>query len=607
MSCADPSYMSWLDLRPAAPSVPARAARVVRDHVKVRLALLVAAWVLLALRFFEWHAFLFQAAIAGVVLWHALHRERVLREIDGKRVQLELVTSLAAATERADGVSDLLAGAVHEIGRQSGWPRGRAWTAAELHESELARRAAETRGPVVAEAGFAFPVLADGDVVAVLEFSSPAPRRIDDALRDALPHLATQLGQFVKRTRAEEQSRAADARLRSLVETLPLATYVDRPGEATGTVWVSPQMKEITSYDAHEWVDDPHLFRKVLHPDDRDRVVDAMVRVRETGEALDHEYRMIRRDGSIVWIHDSAISEWRDGVHLSRGFIVDVTARREAESERDASLEQLREQNEQLRQLDSLKDEFVALVSHELRTPLTSIRGYLELMREDANLTDEQTRFLETIDRNAVRLQRVVGDLLFCAQVEAGKLSLDREPLDLNALLEDAIANAAPAAQARAVELQSDLTAFAELLGDRARLAQVVDNLVSNAIKFTPAGGRVRVASAGRDGEVEITIADTGMGIAAHELPRLFQRFFRTERATAQAIPGTGLGLAIANAIVEGHGGRIDVESVEGAGTAFRVRLPVAVARAAGEGGYASSPASAQTTTATHGTPITSV
>jgi signal transduction histidine kinase len=296
-------------------------------------------------------------------------------------------------------------------------------------------------------------------------------------------------------------------------------------------------------------------------------VLAEMKRVAENGGSRELEYRMVRRDGSIVWVQDSGVIVIEGDRRRSRGFIIDVTARREAELE-------LERQNHQLRQLDRLKDEFVALVSHELRTPLTSIRGYLELISEDTNLTEEQTRFLETIDRNAQRLQRVVGDLLFVAQVEAGKLSLEDGAVDLNAIVDEAVHAAQPSAAARSIALTVELGELPEIRGDRARLAQVLDNFVSNAIKFTPRGGSVTVATLVRPGEIEIVVSDTGMGIPATELPLLFQRFFRAERATAGAIPGTGLGLAIAKAIVTGHGGRIRVESEEGAGTTFRVILP---------------------------------
>jgi signal transduction histidine kinase len=305
----------------------------------------------------------------------------------------------------------------------------------------------------------------------------------------------------------------------------------------------------------------------VLHPDDKERVLAEMKRVKESGGSRDDEYRMVRRDGTVVWIHDIAVTVIEGSRRYARGFVVDVTARREAELE-------LERQNDQLRQLDRLKDEFVALVSHELRTPLTSIRGYLELITEDTNLTEDQTRFIETIDRNAQRLQRVVGDLLFVAQVEAGKLSLEVADVNPNTLVEEAVQAAGPSAAAKSIELTAHLGELPEIRGDRARLAQVLDNFISNAIKFTPSFGRVTVTTRVLPGEVEVIVSDSGMGIPADELPLLFQRFFRAERATAGAIPGTGLGLAIAKAIVTGHGGRIRVESEDGAGTTFRVILP---------------------------------
>jgi PAS domain S-box-containing protein len=604
---------------PATVSLPTRAVRVVRDHLAVRFGLFLSAWGALALFWFNWTAFIFQALLAGAVLWHALRRERLLHKVDVKRVQLELVMAVAAVTADAADVEELLERATAEICRQSHWEFGQVWLPGENDSLSLARtwhgneddrfsrlrqasldtsfrpgeglpgRVLETRVAAWATSdeltrgsdlgvgiGFAFPVVVDDNVAAILEFFSTEGHVQDDAVADTYTYLSGQLGQVVKRTHAEAHMRDTEERLRSLIETLPLATYIDRPGKATGTIWVSPQMKDITSYEADEWIADPWLFRKVLHPEDHDRVVAEMARVKETGEPLDHEYRMIRRDGSIVWLHDSAVTITIDGTAYTRGFIVDISARRAAESERDEILEQLQTQNEELRQVDHLKDEFVALVSHELRTPLTSIRGYLELMAEDTNLTDEQTHFMDTIDRNAVRLQRVVGDLLFLAQVEAGKLTLEQEDVDVNTLVADALVAARPAAETKSVELRAETAAVPRITGDRARLAQVLDNFVSNAIKFTPGGGRVVVSTSADDGAVQVRISDTGVGVPANELPRLFERFFRTSSATSQAVQGTGLGLAIAKAIVEGHAGHVTVESEEGVGTTFRFALPAA-------------------------------
>jgi len=242
----------------------------------------------------------------------------------------------------------------------------------------------------------------------------------------------------------------------------------------------------------------------------------------------------------------------------------------------------IRAQNEQLRALDRLKDDFVASVSHELRTPLTSIRGYLELLTsgEAGQLNDEQERFLAVVDRNADRLLNVVGDLLFVSQVEAGVISLEQNPFELVGLLKESVDAARPAAEAKEVAVELSADHLAEVNADRARLAQVFDNLLSNAIKFTPAGGFVDVEIVAEGDGVKVRVSDTGMGISAEDQERLFTRFFRTAAASEQAIQGTGLGLAIVKAIVEGHGGTITVESEVGVGTTFWVELPLAVREA---------------------------
>ena len=253
--------------------------------------------------------------------------------------------------------------------------------------------------------------------------------------------------------------------------------------------------------------------------------------------------------------------------------LLEITRRRsEAEVERRA----LTEQNERLRELDRLKDELVAVVSHELRTPLTSILGYLELIRDDATeLSDEHRSFLDVVDRNARRLLSLVGDLLFVARVDAGGLDLEVEDVDLQAIARECVEAQAPRAEKAGVELDLDADEMPLLRGDRARIAQLFDNLVSNAIKFTRPGGRVTVSVAEKDGMAAVEISDTGIGIPAAEQDRLFERFFRSSTATAEAIQGTGLGLTIAKAIVDGHGGTISATSEEGVGTTFRVELPL--------------------------------
>jgi signal transduction histidine kinase len=228
-----------------------------------------------------------------------------------------------------------------------------------------------------------------------------------------------------------------------------------------------------------------------------------------------------------------------------------------------------------------LKDEFVGLISHELRTPLSSILGYLELMRDDidAPLSGEQLNYLSVAERNAHRLLRLVGDLLFTAQVSSGMFPLDISLVTLNDVVAGATVSAMPAASTSGVELILVPPARAiAVRGDAVRLGQACDNLISNAIKFTPRGGTVTVALGISADKAVITVRDTGMGIPAAELDQLYARFFRASTATRNAVPGVGLGLTITKAIVTAHGGALDVESEEGFGTVFSLSLPLPVA-----------------------------
>ncbi len=232
----------------------------------------------------------------------------------------------------------------------------------------------------------------------------------------------------------------------------------------------------------------------------------------------------------------------------------------------------------QLERSSRIKDEFFALVSHELRTPLTSIVGYTEVLRDDLEEAGSDPMLLKhvsRIQRGATRLTRLVGDLLFVAEIEAGKLSIRfRDGVDLGAVTALSVDGLRHRAVNQGLELEAD-TAPAVVRGDADRLGQVVDNLLSNAIKFTPTGGRVWVQLASQDGSAVLTIRDSGIGIPLDEQPRLFERFFRASTATRGEIQGVGLGLSIVRAVVEAHGGTIDLESEPGVGTTFHVRIPL--------------------------------
>ncbi|KQW52454.1 hypothetical protein ASC77_24000 [Nocardioides sp. Root1257] len=229
----------------------------------------------------------------------------------------------------------------------------------------------------------------------------------------------------------------------------------------------------------------------------------------------------------------------------------------------------------------AVKDEFIGLVSHELRTPLTSIYGYVSMLHEREDLPEIALKQIGVVARSADRLRILVDDLLEAAQVTSNGLSLDPGPVDLASIVAESIASARPHAADAGIVLEADLPTQAGLVGDQVRLAQVVDNLVSNAIKYTPRGGSVHVTLDERTDAVELLVRDTGMGIAPDDLDQVFNRFFRTQQAADQAIRGVGLGLAITKQIIEGHGGVIEVDSELGRGSEFRVVLPLQVIRLA--------------------------
>jgi two-component system phosphate regulon sensor histidine kinase PhoR len=228
----------------------------------------------------------------------------------------------------------------------------------------------------------------------------------------------------------------------------------------------------------------------------------------------------------------------------------------------------------ELRRLERARRDLTANVSHELRTPLTSIKGFAETLLAGA-MRDESTcrRFLEIIDQESNRLVKLVDDLLDLSRLESQRLDLEMSRISVQALVTDAVVKMQPLAGRRTLEVhqtESDVWVRA----DRDRLAQVLTNLVDNAIKFTGDGGRITLGWRTHNGDVEVTVSDDGPGIAPADLPHVFERFYKADRARAAVPGGTGLGLAIAKHIVEAHGGRIRVASEPGRGTTFAFSLP---------------------------------
>jgi PAS domain S-box-containing protein len=347
---------------------------------------------------------------------------------------------------------------------------------------------------------------------------------------------------------------------------------------AANTVTWSDEMFRIWGLDPDRFGASYEAYLETVHPDDRAFVERAVEKSFESG-GFDYECRIVLHDGAERFVHSRSKIVYDDqGAPVTMiGTAQDITERKEIEAERERLLAQERAQNARLRELDRLKDTFVASVSHELRTPLTSISGFLQLMQDGlaGETSDEQRRCLAIAGRNADRLHRLIGDLLFVAQMDAGQLVLEPTEVDLRALAAECLESVRPRAMQAGVEVALEGDAAVGLQGDPSRLTQLLDNLVSNAIKFSSEGGHVAVRTMSENGNVVLEVADEGIGIPAEQQQHLFQRFFRGSNAAERAIQGTGIGLSIVKAIVDAHGGSIAVESREGVGTTFRVAFPL--------------------------------
>jgi PAS domain S-box-containing protein len=229
------------------------------------------------------------------------------------------------------------------------------------------------------------------------------------------------------------------------------------------------------------------------------------------------------------------------------------------------------------REVERMKDEFISLISHELRTPLTSINGYVALLLEGeaGPLAEEQREFLTIVRKNADRLMGLVNELLDLSRIEAGKVELNRARLDLGPLIRDVASSLRLQIEAKGQQLELDLADdLPSVWADPDRVTQILTNLVSNAHKYTPAGGSIFVRARGQDGRVRVEVRDTGIGLAPDEQAQLFTRFFRARNKATREVGGTGLGLAITRSLIELHGGEISVTSAPGQGSTFCCTLP---------------------------------
>lgn len=396
----------------------------------------------------------------------------------------------------------------------------------------------------------------------------------------------TETGERICACRDITERKRQERTLRETARRLELATRSAGMGiwdsdlRREHIVW-DERMMEIYGVTRAELTGTHLDWERRVHPEDLPRVSEQVRAMLEEGRPYDVEYRIVRGDGAVRHVRAAALpppaAEGPPGRIV--GITLDVTPMRAAEQALRESRDRLDAANVELRRAARLKDEFLAAMSHELRTPLTSILGLSEALEAGTYgpVSDRQTRALHTVAESGRHLLELINDVLDLAKVEAGQLTLQWHPCRAADLCRACLRLVENLARQKGQRVRLDIDPVdLQLEADARRLKQVLVNLLSNAVKFTPAGGELGLEVRGHAeaGTVEFAVWDKGIGIAAEDLPRLFQPFTQLDSSLARQFPGTGLGLTLVSRMVALHEGSVDVQSQPGTGSRFTVRLP---------------------------------
>lgn len=590
------------------------------------------------------------ATAAAAVLWWAIH---AIRRADAARVQAgvamrenqrRLATQyavtrvVAGSASLAEAVPEL----VHAIGPIAGWEAGGLWEldaeAAVLRcvafcceSPETGEFAAASRGRSFAQgegvpgrvwasgepvwipdvgteanfpraregasvrfhAAIAVPLRAGDDFLGVLEFFCRKIREPDDALLQMMAGIGAQVAQFIEHTRAQERLRASETRLRALADNIPQLAWITDP--TGGIEWYNKRWFDYTGTTLEQmqgWG-----WQAVHHPDHLQRVIEKFKTALATGEAWEDTFPLRGSDGEYRWFLSRA-SPIRDAGGKIAGWFgsnTDITEMRAIETALRASTEAAQRARAQAEAASRAKDDFLAALSHELRTPLTPVLMCAAVLEKDPTLAGDVREQFAMMRRNVELEARLIDDLLDLTRISHGKLLIHPVPTDAHEVL------------AQTAEIVHGQTPVGEVItefvlearehwvmADAARLQQVFWNLLKNALKFTPAGGRLTVRSSNpAPGRLDITFTDTGIGIAPGALERIFSAFDQGELDGRHRFGGLGLGLSISRAIVDLHGGELHATSEgPGHGAAFTVSMEAVAAPAQSEPPSAGAPAS---------------
>ena len=440
-----------------------------------------------------------------------------------------------------------------------------------LHPEDRNRAIEETHRAIESGGSFSFEyrvLRPDGSVVWIRDQGTVVT---DDA--GAPSHVQGLYIDVTDQKRMESELRSEAVKFRSLAERIPAVVYIEGPGGSDDApTYISPQYEELFGYTPAERQANPTLWRQLLHPDDRDRALAAAERSYEAG-GFSEDYRMVARDGRVVWVHDETVLIRDDAGRplFWEGVLYDITEQKRAEQELAQALDMERRAVERLRQADDMKNTFLTAVSHDLRTPLAAILGSaitLENADELGVSAEDRQQLIRSLARKAKRLTAMVTDLLDIDRLTRGLVQPRREHIDIGALLGRTVAES-DVLEERTVHVQAEpLDAWV----DESMVVRIVENLLVNATKHTPPAARIWVGARRVENGIVVVVEDDGPGVPAEERERLFQPFERGE--ASRPSPGLGVGLSLVARFAEAHGGGAWVEDRPGGGASFRVLLP---------------------------------
>jgi len=419
------------------------------------------------------------------------------------------------------------------------------------------------------------PCLQEGRWVALLVVTSKAVRNWRPDEVSLMQEVVARLWTAILHARAVQDLHESEARFRALADNIAQFAWMT---DATGWIfWYNKRWFDYTGRALEEmqgWG-----WHQVHHPEHVDRVVAKFKRCIQTGESWEDTFLLRGTDGSYRWFLSRAVPIRDDRGNVLRWFgtNTDITDRLNAEAERERLLALEKAAREEAEQANRVKDEFLAVLSHELRTPLNPILGWSKLLRSNVLTPQKQRYALETIERNAKLQTQLIEDLLDVSGILQGKVSLNIVPVDLAGAIGAAIETVRLSAEVKSIQISTQFALNIGLvLGDAGRLQQVMWNLLSNAVKFTPPSGKIAVKLDRIDNDAQITVTDTGKGIAADFGPYVFDYFRQADSTITRKFGGLGLGLAIVRHLVELHGGTVKADSAgEGQGATFTVRIPL--------------------------------